>query len=240
MKYYRCLGLLLLVLVTCQSGKNTNEPWISLFNGDNLDGWRFIGNSGEVRVVDSEIWCHMTKESDKHSYVATKEKYSDFILEMDIKTDSTYDSGILLRSFDSPANCDTCHTSLYGYQVKLDSRVERRWTGGIFYDYGKGYHWLYSLEKDNRARFACLPGQWNHFRMEVNGGSIKVWINDIPVTNVLNDDLKEGYIAIKIHWLKQDDADKEKLMGRYKNIRIIANDVEKYTTAMDLPAVEVH
>jgi hypothetical protein len=40
--------------------------------------------------------------------------------------------------------------------------------------------------------------------------------------------------------LKQDDPDREKLMGQYNNIRIITENVEKYTTAMAIPAVEVY
>jgi hypothetical protein len=75
---------MLLVLVSCQSGENSNEPWVSLFNGENLDGLKIVGNTGEVKVIDSAITCHMIKETIKHSYVATEEKFGDFILEMDI------------------------------------------------------------------------------------------------------------------------------------------------------------
>jgi hypothetical protein len=181
----------------------------------------------------------MLKSTSSHSFVVTEENFKDFILEMDIKTDSTYNSGVLLRSKNAPENCDTCHVSVYGYQLKLDSRLERRWTGGIFYDYGKTWHWLYPLEGDDRARYAHKPGEWNHYRVEAIGRSIKVWINDIPVTNMLNDDLKEGFIALKIHWLKQDDPKKEQLKGQFKNIRILTEHVEKYQTSMDIPALEV-
>lgn len=220
-------------------GQTNAMHWKSLFNGNNLDGWTQIGTTGNIKVVHSAITCNMIKETNKHTYLVTNQKYSDFILEMDVKTDSIYNSGIILRSQKAPENCDTCHTTIYGYQVKLDSRLERRWTGGIFYDYGKTWHWLYSLEEDERARNAFIPGKWNHFRMEALGRSVKVWINGIPVTNMLNDDLKEGYIALKIHWLLQNDPEKEKLKGQFKNIKIITENVDKYATSMDIPAKEV-
>ena len=158
---------------------------------------------------------------------------------MDIKTDSTCNSGILLRSFYAPAACDTCFTTVYGYQVKLDSRLIRQWTGGIFYDYGKTWRWLYSLENDERARKAHNVGDWDRFRMEAIGSSIKVWVNGIPVTNLINSDLKEGFIAIKIHWMP-DLPEKEVKFGRYKNIKIITENPEQYTQQMDIPPREVN
>lgn len=222
--------------LSAQPGK---VPWQTIFNGENLDGWQVIGKIGKVRVIDSAITCNMIKQTNTHTFITTVEKFSDFILEMDIKIDSSYNSGIILRSFDAPENCDTCHVSLYGYQIKLDPSITRKWSGGIFYDYGKTWHWLYSLENDERARNAYNVGFWNHFRMEAIGRSIKVWVNGIPVTNMLNDDIKEGYIAIKIHSLKQDDPEKEKLKGRFKNIRILTENVEEFATSMDIPPVEV-
>ena len=74
--------------------------------------------------------------------------------------------------------------------------------------------------------------------MEAIGSSIKVWVNGIPVTNLINSDLKEGFIAIKIHWMP-DLPEKEVKFGRYKNIKIITENTEKYAQQMDIPAREV-
>lgn len=229
-----CSVLLMSFILFAQSN---NQPWRTLFNGTNLDGWKMVGSKGVAIVEDATIICHQTPNTKEHTFVCTNEKFKDFILEMDIKTDSNYNSGILLRSIDAPLNCDTCTVSLYGYQVKLDRQLKRRWTGGIFDDYGKTWHWLYSLENDERARNAHKIGDWNHFRMEAIGSSIKVWINDVPVTNMINDKYKEGYIAIKIHSALPG---MEHLFGWYKNIRIITENPEKYVMQMDIPAREVH
>jgi hypothetical protein len=229
----------MVLVITNLFAQQKSEPWQILFNGKNLDGWEIVGNTGIVKVIDSAITCNMIKETNVHTFVATEKKYGDFILEMDINTDTSYNSGVILRAFDAPANCDTCNVSLYGYQVKLDPSITRKWSGGIFYDYGKTWRWLYPLENDERAQNAYKVGLWNHFRMEVIGSSIKIWVNGIPVTNLINNDFTEGYIALKIHSLKQDDPGKEKLKGRFKNIRIITEDVGKYAKSMDIPAKEV-
>lgn len=221
------------------SAQSNNNAWRSLLNGKDLTGWKMVGSKGVAVIIDSAITCNQVANTTEHTFVTTKEKFSDFILEMDVRCDSTYNTGILIRSVDKPENCDTCQVSLYGYQIKIDPWPERRWTGGIFDDYGKTWHWLYSLEKDDRARFAFKIGKWNHFRVEAIGSSLKVWVNGIPATNMINPKYKEGYLAIKIHSLG-NQPDLEKLYGRFKNIRVITKHPEKYVKAMDIPSLEVH
>jgi hypothetical protein len=230
-------GLILCITfgLSAQSTKNT---WRSLFNGKDLAGWKMVGSKGVAVIVDSAITCNQIANTTEHTFVCTKEKFGDFILEMDVKTDSSYNTGILLRCVDKPIKCDTCQVSLYGYQLKIDPSPERRWTGGVLDDFGKTWHWLYSLEKDDRARYAYKIGKWNHFRVEAIGSSIKVWVNGIPATNMINPKYKEGYLAIKIHSLG-DQPDLEKLYGRFKNIRIITKHPEKYVKAIDIPSLEV-
>ncbi len=229
-------GIAILNLVSFSQGKSN---WESLFNGKDLTNWKMVGSRGVAEIEDSAITCHMTANTPEHTFVCTNKKYKDFILEMEIKTDSGYNTGILLRSIDKPNNCDTCKVSLYGYQVKIDPSTTRRWTGGIFDDYGKSWHWLYDLSQDKRARKAYHIGEWNHFRFEAIGSSIKVWVNGIPTTNMINDKYAQGYIALKIHSLR-DFPEKEKMLGRYKNIRIITKNLKDKLKPMDLPAKKVN
>jgi len=128
-------------------------------------------------------------------------------------------------------------SKLYGYQVKIDPSPTRCWTGGIFDDFGASWHWLYDLSKDERARKAYRIGEWNHFRIEAIGTSIKVWVNGIPATNMINAKYSKGHIALKIHSLK-NLPDEEKKVGRFKNIRIITKNLNKNMLKMDLPALQ--
>ena len=38
--------------------RSSTEPWELIFNGQNLDGWKVVGNTGIVQVVDSMIICN--------------------------------------------------------------------------------------------------------------------------------------------------------------------------------------
>ena len=235
MKTLFVITLICFVLNSTAGDKKNKNPWKTIFNGKDFTNWKIVGSTGHAEVKDSAFWCHMTANTTEHTFVTTKEKYSDFILEMDVNTDPGYNTGILLRCVDKPADCDTCKVSLYGYQVKIDPSPTRCWTGGIFDDFGASWHWLYDLSKDEQARKAYQIGKWNHFRVEAIGTSIKVWVNGIPTTHLINQKYSKGYIALKIHSLKNVPEEEAKI-GRFKNIRIITGNLNENLVKMDLPA----
>lgn len=212
-----------------------NEPWKYIFNGHSLKGWKTVGSNGKVMVNENSIECHMTANTPVHTFACTKKKYKDFIVEMDFRRDVPFNSGILFRAVNAP---DTASVNLYGYQVKIDPNEKRRWTGGIFDDFGKTWAWIYDLSKDVRAQNANRNNEWNHIRIEMIGNHIKVWVNDIPTVNLINDKYKEaGYIAFKMHSLG-DKPEQEVWRAQFKNIRIISREPEKYTRETDLPLVK--
>jgi len=228
-----------IIILNLNASSQEKNKWKSIFNGTDLSNWKIVGSTGVAEIDDMAIRCHMTSKTNEHTFVCTREKFDDFILELEIKTDSGYNTGVLLRCIDKKKNCDTCKVRLYGYQVKIDPSISRAWTGGIFDDFGSTWHWLYDLSKDECARSAYHIGEWNHFRIEAIGPSIKVWVNDIPTTNMVNSKYSKGYIALKIHALK-NSPEKEKMFGRYKNIRIMTKNLKDNLKPMDLPAKEAN
>jgi len=239
MKSLIVLVLICLVLNSTAGDKKDKPQWQYIFNGKDFTNWKIVGSTGHAEVKDSAFWCNMKANTSEHTFVTTKEKYGDFILEMDVNSDPGYNSGILLRCVDKPVGCDTCKISLYAYQVKIDPSITRCWTGGIFDDFGGTFHWLYDLSKDDRARKAYRIGEWNHFRIEAIGTSVKVWVNGIPTTNMINPKYAKGYIALKIHSLKNTPEEEAKV-GRFKNIRIITKNLDKNLLKMDLPAISAN
>jgi hypothetical protein len=234
MKKYLLPILICSVLISAFSRKKDKTPWSYIFNGQDFTNWKLVGGKGVAVVKDSSFYCHMTANTKEHTFVCTKEKYGDFILELDVNADPGFNTGILLRCIDKPVDCDTCKVSLYGYQIKIDPSPTRCWTGGIFDDFGASWKWLYDLGKDARAQTAATIGKWNHFRVEAIGSSIKVWVNDIPTTNLVNNKYSSGYIALKIHSLNNFPEEENKI-GRFKNIRIITSKLRKNARKMDLP-----
>lgn len=211
------------------------KAWKSIFDGKSFKGWTIVDTPANVTIRDNSFVIHMTKNTRRHAFIQSNEKYKDFILELDCRRDTLFDSGIMFRSIKSP---DTARVGLFGYMVKIDPSLTRRWTGGVFFDYGNYIEWMYPLADDTKAQQAERVGEWNHYRIEAIGHHIKVWINGIPTTNMINPRYKEGFIALKIHYLN-DTPWNEKMSAAFKNIRIISSKPEKYTREMDIPAKEV-
>jgi hypothetical protein len=226
-------------LLTSSASAQTNQPppWVSLFNGKDLNGWTIKGGNGKAWVQDGEIVCHQTTNTLEHTFVCTDARFGDFILEADCKIDGDFNSGILFRSIDMP-DVKPPKARLNGYQVKIDP-TPRKWTGGVFEDYGGSeWQWYYNLADDARAREAFKIGEWNTFRIEAIGKSIKVWVNGVPTANMIHDKYTSGYIALKIHALG-NKPEQEKVLGHFKNIRIVTENPAAYSQALNLPAKTV-
>ncbi len=225
-------------LITAISFAFVAEPWQSIFNGKDFTGWKIIGGNGKIEVKDGMAIINMRNNTFEHTFMCTQKKYDDFILELEVKRDTQFNSGILVRCEDT---ADTAHVKIYGYQIKIDANANRKWTGGVFEDFGNTWHWLTTLEKDVRAQNANDYGKWNKFRIEALNDTIKVWVNGIPTSHLKNGRYKNGYIALKCHYLK-NNAKNEDLTGYFKNIKIISGEknVRKYAKVIDIPVVNAN
>jgi hypothetical protein len=225
-------------LTAAAAASGVEPPWRSLFNGRDLAGWKIVGRPplAATAVADGALVGHMLRGTREHTFFCTEEKFSDFILELECFQTGDFNSGILFRCVDTPADASV---RLHGYQVKIDPSPTRRWTGGIFDDYGKNWLWFYTLQDDARARGAYRFNEWARFRIEAIGRTLKVWVNGIPTAHLLHDKYPQGYLALKIHsFPATGDPAQEKNLIRYRNIRIITADPARFAQPMDLPARE--
>ena len=229
-----CLFVILSTTAWTQKS-SVKPPWEPLFNGKNFNGWQIIGSKGKAWVEDGAIVCHQVSNTPEHTFISTKKKYDDFIFEAEAKIEGNLHTGLLLRCID--ATSDTANVAIYGYQVKIDP-TPRRWTGGVFDDFGKSWNWFYTLEESEKARSAFKLNEWNHFRIEAIGDSIKVWVNGIPTTNLVHNKYHKGYIAIKIHSMGEK-PEMENVLMKYRNIRIITKNPEKYKKPMNYPVINL-
>jgi Domain of Unknown Function (DUF1080) len=229
-KYLIVLCLLSSMASFAQTEKG---KWKTLFNGKNLNGWELTtrGKLAAAWVENGEIVCHQVVNTPQHTFVRTKKKYADFILEGDCKLDGDLHTGFLFRLIEAP---DTAKVSLLGYQVKIDP-TPRKWTGGVFDDFGNSWRWLHTLEENAKAREAFKMKEWNTFRIEAIGNTIKVWVNDIPTVHLINDKYKKGYIGLKIHSMG-NTPEKEKILIHFKNIKILTKNVGKHKKQTELVA----
>ncbi|OFY51088.1 MAG: hypothetical protein A2Y87_09965, partial [Bacteroidetes bacterium RBG_13_46_8] len=206
------------------------EPWVELFNGKDLSGWVQRNGSAVYRVEKGEI-AGRTVTGSPNSFLCTTADFSDFILEFEVKKDCVLNSGVQIRSNSYP---QFENGRVYGYQVEIENKPERRWSGGIYDEARRG--WLYDLSSNMAGGNAYRFEGWNKYRIEAFGPSIKVWVNGVPAAHLIDDMTPSGFIGLQVHSIGKDSA-MEGLEVRWRDIRIITKEVEKYMTPMELPAL---
>ncbi|SMC97974.1 3-keto-disaccharide hydrolase [Pedobacter africanus] len=192
--------------VQAQSGK-----WTSLFNGKDLKGWKQLNGKAKYEVVNGEI-VGTTVHDTPNSFLATEKNYGDFIFEVELLVDNSMNSGIQFRSL---SKADYKEGRVHGYQMEVDPS-DRAYSGGIYDESRRG--WLYPMDINAKGKTAFKKGEWNKYRIECIGNSIRTFVNGIPTANLVDDATASGFIALQVHAIgKNDEAGKQ---IRWRNIRI--------------------
>ncbi len=188
-----------------------NDGWEYLFNGKNLDGWKQLGGCAKFEVINGEI-VGTTVPNTLNSFLVTEKEYSDFVLELELMDMQEMNSGIQIRSESRP---DYQKGVVHGYQCEVDPSA-RAWSGGIFDESRR--NWLYKLELNPAAKTAFKKGEWNKFRIECIGNSIRTWVNDIPAAHIIDGMTPKGFIALQVHQILNKESEGWQI--KWKNIRI--------------------
>jgi hypothetical protein len=206
-----CSVFLLCLSLTSISQTSKTDNWQSLFNGKDLTGWKQLNGKATYEVKGNEI-IGTTVPNEPNSFLTTAVDYGDFILELELKVDSVMNSGIQIRSL---STADFKNGRVHGYQVEVDPSA-RQWSGGIYDESRRG--WLYPLELNPAAKPAFKNGQWNKYRIECIGSTIRTWVNGVPAAHLVDAMTAKGFIALQVH-----SVNKPELVGkeiRWRNIRI--------------------
>ncbi len=213
--------LILFMCAAATHSRTDSDGFIQLFNGKDLSGW-ITGPDNAWVVEDGVITLKREMDGKEHNadYLWTKEKYDDFILDLEFKIPERANSGIFLRTSDLQ---DPVYT---GIEVQVANSYGRKtWSkGGCA---GAIYDCLAPTKNTVKK-----PGEWNRFIITCNDNKISVVLNgeqiidmdlnkwDEPYKNpggtknkfhtALKDFARTGYIGLQDH-------------GRpvwYRNIRI--------------------
>jgi hypothetical protein len=213
--------LFAVVFILVTSCKGNNEPWENLIRND-LSNWLQLNGLATYELKSGTIiGTTVTGSTPGNSFLCTKDKYGDFILEFDNLVDSLINSGVNIRSENHP---DYLNGKVYGCQVEIDPS-RRAWTGGIYDESRRG--WLYPLDSNPEGQKAFKNGEWNHYRVEAAGNSIRTWVNGVPCADIMDDMTPLGFIGLQVHGIGNDSAKIGKMV-KWKNIRIITKDLKKY------------
>lgn len=219
-------SLRLFAAATCAvftlSAQAADDGFVKLFDGKTLEGWEQHSGTAEYRVEDGAV-VGKTVANTGNSFLCTKKKYGDFVLEFEFKVADGMNSGVQFRSerYEKETEVEIGGKPkkfpadrVFGYQFEIDPSP-RAYTGGIYDEGRRG--WLQDLKENEAARKAFKNGEWNAARIECKGDSIKTWINGVPAANLTDGMTKEGFIALQVHGIGKS-LDKVGQEVRWRNI----------------------
>ena len=193
--------------VNVNSGKN----WTNLFNGKDLSGWKQLNGKAKYEVRGKEI-VGTTVSNTPNSFLVTEKEYGDFILELELKADTSMNSGVQFRSL---SKADFQNGRVHGYQAEVDPSA-RQWSGGIYDEGRRG--WLYTMEVNPAAKGAFKNGDWNTYRIECIGNVIRTWVNGVATAHLVDAETSKGFIALQVHSIGKAEQPGKEI--QWRNIRI--------------------
>ena len=90
--------------------------WRPLFNGENLTNFQVLNGSAEYKI-DNGCIVGVSHKNTPNTFLATKEIYTNFILEFEVWADPLLNSGVQIRSVIDPSVNDG---SVYGHQIEIE------------------------------------------------------------------------------------------------------------------------
>lgn len=227
--YSKALFIVLaIVFFNCKETPKDNTPWQPLFDGETLNGWHQLGGKA-IYTVRNQAIVGTTVHNTPNSFLTSDKMYGDFILELDYKVDSTMNSGIQIRSNSYPYYRNG---RVHGYQVEIDPS-KRAWSAGIYDEARRG--WLNTLDNNPEAQKAFKQNEWNHYRIEAIGDTLKTWINGVPAAYLIDDKTASGFICLQVHGIHADKKEGTEII--WKNINILTEDVAKYAKKSPLEPI---
>ena len=210
----------LLLLTLCSflcANSYVYAAWDNLFNGSDFSNFQQLNGEATYQIENGEM-VGISKLGTPNSFMATKQTYSDFILEFEVLVENGLNSGVQFRSLSKE---DYRKGRVHGYQAEIETSA-RKWAGGIYDEGRRG--WLYPLAGNPKGQNAFKTGEWNKYRIEAIGNNIRTWVNGIQCANLVDDLTAEGFIAFQVHSIGKKEQEGKTV--RWKNIRITTDNLE--------------
>ena len=185
-----------------------------LFDGKTLQGWKALNGTATFTVEGGCIVGASHAQQKINTYLSTEKSYGDFIFAFDVKFEKLGNSGIQIRSRERDGD-----RLVTGYQIEVDDS-DRRWTGGLYEERGRG--WMTPLVGDGQARQreAFKLDAWNTMVIKAQGTHIQTWVNGTPIADYYDNDqelaAREGFIGLQVHWPVNGKAGQL----RWRNLRL--------------------
>jgi hypothetical protein len=160
----------------------SSDGWITLFNGQSLDGWQASENKGSWQIEDGSL---VGKGPRSHLFYVgdvQNHNFKNFEFMADVKTTSSSNSGIYIHTKylesgwpNKGYECQVINSYFEGRDVPGGGYVEQKMTGSL---YGIRNVWKASVQ-DN---------VWFNYHIVVQGKTIQIFINGELVVDYTESD----------------------------------------------------
>ena len=173
---------------------------VALFNGTDTKGWKaFVPDLAKEEKDQLSVWSVkdgvLQCAGNPIGYIQTEELYDNFVLELEWRFDpekGAGNSGVLLRTIGD----DTV------WPKSMEAQLHSR-NAGDFWNIGDYIAATDAKRTDGRRTVKSHEtnekplGEWNKYRIVVNGGTIELWVNGLLQNIATNVEVNKGRIALQ-------------------------------------------
>jgi hypothetical protein len=177
--------------------EDKKDGWANLFNGKDLAGFSQKNGIATFEAKDGTIVGTTTKAS-PNSFLCTDKLYGDFDLTFEVKVHNSLNSGVMIRS---KTKGGTPKGRVTGPQVEIEASGAHGSESGYLYGEACG-GWMTpkNLLKPHKH---FKDGEWNTYRILAKGSRIQVWINEVQISDLVDDAkykaFPKGFIGLQVH-----------------------------------------
>lgn len=161
--------------------KKQGDGWVSLINGENLDGWETVGNA-HWYVKDGALIGEQGPNGAPGDLLTTAD-YDDFEFTVTYKIDWPANSGFWFR-YQNPETA---------YQADVLEYKDPVAYSGTLYCPGKLF-----LGANEDPNLVHKTG-WNTIHVKAQGTHLVIHLNDVKVVDVYDDTTDHGKIGMQVH-----------------------------------------
>ena len=159
---------------------DAEQGWISLFNGENLDGW-FVRGKAQWVVLDGIL-----TGIDGMGHIYADPVLTDCEVRGMFRVSENGNSGLYFRSNPPKDNPDGFPR---GYEAQINNH------GDAF----TGWLWKPGTPTGKAKDLVTRDDQWFSLHVKVVQDSVKIWVNGQLMTEHQDDEYKKGHFAIQGH-----------------------------------------
>jgi len=165
----------LLLIVLGPGAAYSQDGWMTLFDGSDLDQWVTLG------AAEWTIEGDVVEGSGESGFLVSADSYDDFHLTLEFWTDADANSGIFIRCSD--ANDVGAANS---YEVNIfDKRADQTYrTGGI-------------VDFAAPSSIIDAAGQWNTYEITAQGSRLIIELNGVVTVDIDDSTYAEGPFALQ-------------------------------------------